>query len=219
MNAAFLPGLPSGKSTRRLLAAILALAVVLVAGLGALLVACSGAETTATVTTVASTTTTTQAVTTTLVASTVDVTTTEALTTTQPGAFASTRYEATDPHLEWDGNWIARENALGTTYTVKFADSAGASVTIRFRGTRITLIAGKEDLSGIARVSLDNNAAVMVDLYAPHTDQNLDSEVWSSGNLASGGHVVVIECTGTKNSASGGTYVVFNAVDVIGTLQ
>jgi hypothetical protein len=220
MNAAFLPGVPSGKSTRRLLAAILALAVVLVAGLGALLVACSDAETTAAVARVASTTTTTHTVTTTLVASTVYVTPNESVTATQPSVLASTRYEETDPHLKWVGDWrTVPVTEDGTTYTAKWADDAGASVIITFRGTRITLIAPMGGDYGIARVSLDSNTVVMVDFYTEFTNTDYESEVWSSGNLASGDHVVVIEWTGTKNPASLGTVVTFNAVDVIGTLQ
>ena len=146
-------------------------------------------------------------------------TTTPAVTTTQAVAsFPADHpygdwYPADDPHLVWTGDWTMQHDP----YYAKWADSPGASVIIKFQGTQMTVNARTDAGFGIARVSLDNNTPVMVDLYA--AVGAFRSEVWWSGTLPLGDHVVVYEWTGAKNPASIGTTISFNSGDVVGTLQ
>src|SRR5665811_696186 len=74
----------------------------------------------------------------------------------------------------------------------------------------------KSTSSGIARVTLDTNAPVTVDLY--NSSSLYKQKVWSSGTLTSGAHLVTIEYTGTKSSRAYGTGINIDAVDVRGTL-
>jgi hypothetical protein len=122
-----------------------------------------------------------------------------------------TRYEETDSHLVWQGEW---HHALSDEASGGYAmqtDAHDAAVTIHFSGTSIAVIALKAQAGGKAWFILDGGVPVEVS-YHIDTTPPLQQMIWSSGTLGSGYHVLrIIHDTGTG-------YMYLDAVDVIGTL-
>lgn len=133
---------------------------------------------------------------------------------------ANTRVEQTSARLVWSpgpSTWT-----LGTGSTAYYSGGSyryinkTGSVTINFTGVSLGIIAKKASSYGIARVSLDGEPPVSVNLYRSTTAYK--QTVWSSGWLAPGDHTVTFSWTGTK-SGSTGTTVDLDAVDVRGALR
>jgi hypothetical protein len=133
-----------------------------------------------------------------------------------PGATpaAVIRHQQSDPRFVYSGTWTTVGNTSASGASFKFAGSA-ASVTIRFIGTRLALIAKRSPKYGKAKVTLDGSSTT-VDLYsgADSWQQN----VYDTHSLTSGAHTVKIEWTGTKRTAATGAYVSIDAVDVNGVV-
>ncbi len=125
-----------------------------------------------------------------------------------------TRYEETDSHLKWSGNWLADTSPQASAGSFKITMGMNPSVLVRFEGTRISLLSLKCTTSGIAKLTLDG-LVYFVDLYRKNP---VWQTVWSSPALASGIHELKIEWTGTANSEAQGTFVPVDAFDVTGTL-
>jgi hypothetical protein len=77
-----------------------------------------------------------------------------------------------------------------------------ASVTVRFKGTYIGYIAKKAYYYGMARVTLDDRAPVLVDLYRgiPEWQQT----VWNSGTLPLGVHTLKLDALDIVGELQGG---------------
>ena len=93
-----------------------------------------------------------------------------------------------------------------------FTNTAGARLSLRFRGTAIALHAAKAPHHGIARLSIDGGGAVDVDLYAAARVE--DASVFTRANLTNGDHVLVLEATGGGNPAAQGTTISVDRVVV-----
>jgi hypothetical protein len=98
----------------------------------------------------------------------------------------------------------------------RYADSAGASLTITFKGTYLAWIAKKSPLYGRARLTVDGGKPVTVDLYSPRT--LWQEKVWETGRLTSGTHTVKIQWTGKKNDAARDANIGIDALEVRGRL-
>jgi uncharacterized protein YkwD len=131
-------------------------------------------------------------------------------------ATAATRVQQGDSRLAYTATWdvLSTSSASGGSY--RRVNTAGASVTITFDGTYLAWIAKTCSAYGKAKVTVDGGTPVTVDLYTSTT--KWQQKVWSA-TLPAGVHTVKIEWTGTKNSASTGTYINTDAFDVIGTLK
>ena len=127
---------------------------------------------------------------------------------TFPGA---TRFDDTDPHLVYAGAWLPfpKTAAWGGGYAR--ADSDDASVSIYFTGTRLDWITTKGTTTGKADVSLDGTFRTTVDLSTSEATYQVD--VWSTGTLSNGPHVVTIKRSSTSPA---GTFLTVDAVDVGG---
>ncbi len=138
----------------------------------------------------------------------------EATTTTE--APTPIRYEQDDPNLNYAGGWStsAREWASGKSFN--YADSYGVSVNITFDGTYLAWRAKTSPYYGLAYVSLDGGAPVLVNLYSLYS--RYQQQVYSTGVLEDGPHTVSIHWTGERSAATGGTLINVDAIDVIGTL-
>jgi len=99
--------------------------------------------------------------------------------------------------------------ASGGTYAV--ADLAGASVTVRFRGTGIDWTTVRAPNHGRAKVFLDGALLHTVDLFA---DTRTFGVVRQIGGLDDGIHTLRIVATGTARAASHGSLVAIDRVDV-----
>jgi hypothetical protein len=127
------------------------------------------------------------------------------------------RYEETDPRLVWGGNW---KSVMGNSYsggTLLFANTAGASVTIKFLGTSLTWIGSTAPALGLAKVTLDGGIPIQVDCHSPADHQGM--QLWQSGNLAWGSHTVKIECSWTASPSGSGNGLTVDAFDATGTLE
>ena len=130
---------------------------------------------------------------------------------------AATRFEQADSKLVWAGAWTSSPTTSASGSSFKFADTSGASVTVKFTGISCNLIAKKSPLYGIAEIKLDDQPAVLVDFY--NSTALFKQTVWKSGFLAPGDHTVTIKWTGTKRTAATDYNIDLDAVDVIGTLR
>jgi len=131
--------------------------------------------------------------------------------------------QETDPNVAFTGTWTQDASAAwsgGGVATVpdpafggaRFADAAGAKVTLTFRGTSITWQGGHGPDGGIAAVQVDGGAATEVDTFG--TSQKFQEVMFSQAGLADTTHTLTIQVTGQKNPASTGTKVVVDAFDV-----
>jgi hypothetical protein len=119
-----------------------------------------------------------------------------------------TRYEETDPHVIWAGEWTVSTGPERSGGSDRWSEDPSAMVTVNFSGTGIRLIGTKRNAGGQARVTLDGGAPVEVSFM--HDGQLFGQTIWSSGTLTSGTHVLWIDSTGGQ--------INLDAMDVIGTL-
>jgi hypothetical protein len=127
------------------------------------------------------------------------------------------RYQQNNPLFEYTGKWSTTKNAsaLGGSFTITKA--AHASMTVDFKGTQIDWYAKKGPAYGKARVILDDDDPVTIDLFS--ADEAWGQIVWSSGRLAMGNHVLTIKWTGTKNAEATDTYIDVDALQIAGVVQ
>lgn len=93
----------------------------------------------------------------------------------------------------------------------KYAGAA-ASMTIPFNGVRVTLYGQTCHFCGTMRVKVDNVQVAMVDLYSATGEWR--QKLYTTPAKTKGNHTVTLEWTGTKNAASVGTRVNFDALTV-----
>lgn len=119
--------------------------------------------------------------------------------------------DETDPTLTYAGLWSSYTGNYVGGKMLLSKDTAG-SVEIPFFGTRAKWVGAKNAAYGIGNVYLDGQLAATVDLYNPAllTKQDL----FDTGTLAPGMHVLKIVPTGQKGASASNTYVSFDAVQV-----
>jgi hypothetical protein len=125
-------------------------------------------------------------------------------------------YQQSDSSLVYKGNWVDTADRSCSGGDLCYLDSPG-SVTVHFEGASLSWIARKSEDCGQASVTLDNGAAVEVDLYYPGTLSQRC--VYSTGTLPEGDHTIVIEWTGASNSDATGSSLTVDAFDVQGILS
>jgi hypothetical protein len=133
-------------------------------------------------------------------------------------------WQDTNPGLQYSAGWTKSsiaQNFSGTgvsnqpelPVSAQETQTAGAAVTVPFRGTAINWIGYRGPDAGIAQVQIDGVAASQVDLYAPIA--TYQPVVFAVRGLADTNHTLTITATGRQNAASSAARVVFDAVDVI----
>ncbi len=126
------------------------------------------------------------------------------------------RYEQTDGRLQKSGVWKATTSGALSGGSDGWTNSSGGAVYIAFDGTAFTWISTRSPQYGKARVIVDGSTETTVDLYA--TGTAYQQKVLALTGLPPGAHTVRIEWTGEKNTASSGTMVRLDAVEVLGVL-
>jgi len=120
----------------------------------------------------------------------------------------------TDPDWSYTGNWTFDDTTRSWSgWMASISSGPGAQATLPFNGTSISWIGYRGPDAGIAQVFIDGSLAGTVDLY--FSVARVQPIVFTSPQLADGNHTITIEATGTKNSASSGTLVVVDAIDVM----
>src|SRR5207302_6151261 len=95
----------------------------------------------------------------------------------QPATTVS-HWQDTNPDLKFSGGWIKSDNAYNWSgsgvsnlpempVTAQETQTAGATVTLPFRGTAISWIGYRGPDAGIANVQVDGGAVTEVDMYSP----------------------------------------------------
>jgi hypothetical protein len=127
-----------------------------------------------------------------------------------------TRYDQGDYRISYSGAWtkVSTSSASGGSFC--YAKTAGASATVAFIGTSLTWVAKKSSPYGLARVTLDDNEPVIVDLHNPTVLWR--QRVWNTGKLPAGLHTVKIEWLGQASVPGGGIDANVDAFDIVGTL-
>ena len=101
-------------------------------------------------------------------------------------------------------DWYARSGGSAVQSAVTLA-----TATYTFTGTSVTWIGQRSNISGIALVSVDGGAGVLVDLFAHNFETS--SPVYTVNGLSPGSHTLTIQVTGTRNGLSQGNAVVVDA--------
>ncbi len=145
--------------------------------------------------------------------STATVSTHMALNTDQTGTYT---YDDTSPALDYSGNWshVSDQSYTSGDYdqTESFSDTAGDSMSVTFTGTAVEWIAPTASNHGIADIYLDGDQVATADGYSSGT--NFQQVEYSVSGLTDTTHTLEIVVSGQKNSASGGTYVSIDAINV-----
>jgi cell wall-associated NlpC family hydrolase len=123
------------------------------------------------------------------------------------------RYEQTDTRIVKFGTWTNFDKAAASGSSYGRAPTSDSSATIYFNGTRLDWIAMKGTTTGIAQVYLDGALKATVDLRA--TTAVYGVNVWSTGTITAGTHVVKIVRSGSSPASS---YLTLDAVDIVGTI-
>ncbi|HWH93351.1 MAG TPA: choice-of-anchor Q domain-containing protein [Baekduia sp.] len=114
--------------------------------------------------------------------------------------------------FSYSGSWLYATGAGKYLNDDHYAYAAGNAYTVRFSGTQARLYVSTAPWHGKAGVSLDGGPETTIDLYAASkSDQVLK---YTSPVVAAGTHTLTVRVLGTKNTASTGTYVTADRVDV-----
>lgn len=124
------------------------------------------------------------------------------------------RIEQNNPASVYSGTWFSNVYPAHSGGSAALAVDPGSSVTISFTGTGISWIAYCDEWSGIAKVILDGKSETLVDTFA--SPAMAQATAFKVGNLPPGNHTLTIEVTGTRGTASGGSWIWVDAFDVIG---
>ncbi len=125
------------------------------------------------------------------------------------------------PLVVYTGAWTHGDVSSGYTGgdlfgTESFSNATGATAALTFTGTGVGLFSAKANNLGIVNISIDGTVVGTVDLYGPgKTPAQL---VFTSAPLAYGRHTVTVQCTGTRNAASSGTYALVDAFQVVNSI-
>lgn len=123
-------------------------------------------------------------------------------------------YQQTDTKIGYAGSWRSWSNSrlLGGSY--KYANKSTGLAVFTFKGTGFKWVTTKYNTGGYGDVYVDGVKLSRVNLYT--VASNYRSTVWSKTGLsADTTHTVIIHVTGKKTSASRGTNVGIDAVQVL----
>jgi len=96
-----------------------------------------------------------------------------------------------------------------------YSNTSGSAATFRFHGTQVSYFGAKADHHGIAAVSVDGQAEMLVDLYAATRAENV--ALYTSPVLALADHTLSVRVSGMRNPASTDTVVTLDRLTVAST--
>lgn len=131
-----------------------------------------------------------------------------------PGRYPGARVHDTDSRLAKRGTWtkLKRKSAFGDT--VIRSSKAGASVTLKFKGTGVTWYGRKDSSSGNATVWLDGKKVGTISQYSPVAGE--PRVVWTARKLKNKTHTLTIKNAGPA-VAGGGSRIEIDELRVDGT--
>jgi hypothetical protein len=129
---------------------------------------------------------------------------------TDPDARFSAGWTKSSTNYPWSGSGVS--NVPELPVTAQETETAGANVTLPFRGTGISLVGYRGPDAGIVLVQVDGGGASEVDLYSPTA--KYQPVVFTASGLADTNHTLTVQATGRKNASSTAARVVVDAFDV-----
>ncbi len=136
---------------------------------------------------------------------------------TVPDPAFTNRYEENNPLIKWTGSWTFTGGAKDSGGSCRYTDSAGAALTVKFKGVSCALITRTGLAVGKIKVTLDSNPPFYIDCYSATPQYKVDLVIGDFLDDAT--HYVRLECAGTANPASGGTGIYIDAFAITGVLQ
>lgn len=147
-------------------------------------------------------------------------TTTSAPPATRTTTIQDTQQGSTTGTVQFGGTWSPCTTTCNKVSdgSYRWTNTAGATATIRFSGSQITLYGVKEPWGRIATVSIDGGPPVDVDYYAA-TATSEAVAVYRSPTVADTTHTLVVTYTTRRNpaSASNDAAITFDRAVVTGT--
>lgn len=119
--------------------------------------------------------------------------------------------EDDDAMVRYSGAWRRFVNTAYSGGSVERAESAGAYADIPFYGNGATVIGSLSFNNGQARIYIDGVYRTTIDAYNPTVQYKRN--LFEIGSLEEGAHILRIEAAWTRNSASSGYYVSFDALE------
>ncbi|MDP9320015.1 MAG: IPT/TIG domain-containing protein [Chloroflexota bacterium] len=116
-------------------------------------------------------------------------------------------YEDSNVAVSYSGSWLPYSNAGYSGGTIHYTPYTGATASLTFTSTAVTLVYGKDSDAGNITVTIDGSVVDTVDGYAASTA----FQGQKSYSVAAGTHTITIGPSGTKNGGSSGTYLYFDA--------
>jgi hypothetical protein len=92
------------------------------------------------------------------------------------------------------------------------SEDMGSSVSLVFRGSKVSVVGGTSREGGMAAVYIDDEPVGMIDLYA--AEEHAEPVVAGFDTSGYGRHTLRIEVTGERPPGSAGTLVTIDAIDV-----
>ncbi|HYV62986.1 MAG TPA: hypothetical protein VE958_09945 [Bryobacteraceae bacterium] len=113
--------------------------------------------------------------------------------------------------LKWSGG--DAQNFPEPEIRAKVTETAGATATLKFRGTGIRWIGYRGPDAGGASVSVDGGTPTPIEMYSPEI--KVQEVVFTATGLADTNHTLTITVTGQKNAASSAAKVYVDGFDVM----
>jgi hypothetical protein len=117
-------------------------------------------------------------------------------------------------YVKYTGSWEQRAHGPVSGETFHRTETPGASASLTFHGTGVSLISAKADGWGIADIYIDGAKVESVDCY--DTAALWQQTIFSVTDLADGVHTIKVVCSGEKNAASVGYRIGIDAFVVEG---
>ena len=121
-------------------------------------------------------------------------------------------YEDTSAALVVGGSWATWPDPQHSAGSAGYNHQTGASLGLTYTGSALTLVYAKLSIAGIATVTIDGTVVDQLDTYTA----GLLYQQQKTYTTAAGTHTLTVTVSGTKNAASGETYVVVDAFIVLG---
>jgi len=124
------------------------------------------------------------------------------------------RVEETDGRLTVAGTWSRASHVSFSAGAFVSSSQANATLSGTFRGTAFTLVGARGGRYGKFEVLIDGVSRGVVDCYAPAAAYSVP--VFTRTSLVDGEHAFTIRVLGTKSTASSGSTVILDAIDITG---
>ena len=122
------------------------------------------------------------------------------------------RREDESEFVIFSGNWGRYHDSFTSGSTISVTGNAFAKAKFSFYGDSVSWIGARSSFAGWACIYIDGIFQKYIDLYSPTMEYQ--EVLFTASGLDYGSHVITIQATGTKNSASTGTNVFVDAFEI-----